>query len=113
MAEAARTRSSSSAIPPITSFRQSPGTLRKGHDQRSRRFDLVRGRAVDGVVLHPREPLADRGRDFLARGANLWARTPCVKARGYERDDLIEGVVIAGASKMHEPIEDGAAALTF
>ncbi|MBW2687358.1 MAG: DsrE family protein, partial [Deltaproteobacteria bacterium] len=47
------------------------------------------------------------------RGGNLWACTPCIKGRGYEQDDLIEGTVITGASVMHELIQGGAATLSF
>jgi predicted peroxiredoxin len=75
--------------------------------------DLVRKRAVDGVVVHPLDPLAALVKDFLARGGRLWACTPCVKARGYEQGDLIDGVEITGASKMHELIKGGAATLSF
>ena len=32
------------------------------------------------------------------RGGRLVACTPCVKARGHTRDDLIEGTEIAGSS---------------
>jgi len=41
------------------------------------------------------------------------ACTPCVKSRGYEQDDLLEGVVISGASPMHKLIAEGAATLSF
>jgi predicted peroxiredoxin len=75
--------------------------------------DLVRRRAIDNLVVHPLEPLATMVKDFLARGGQLWACTPCVKARGYEQKDLIDGVEIAGASKMHELIKAGAATLSF
>ncbi len=75
--------------------------------------DLVRKRAVDNVVVNPLEPLASLVKDFLARGGQLWACTPCVKARGYEQGDLIEGVEITGSSKMHELIKAGAATLSF
>jgi predicted peroxiredoxin len=75
--------------------------------------DLVRKRAVEGLVVHPLEPLAALIKDFLARGGQLWACTPCVKARGYEQSDLIDGVVIAGSSKLHERIQAGAATLSF
>ena len=64
--------------------------------------DLVRKRAIDGLTVYPLEPLAAMVKDFLARGGRLWACTPCVKARGYEQGDLIDGVEIAGSSKMHE-----------
>jgi len=36
-----------------------------------------------------------------------------VKSRGYTDGDLIEGVVISGASPMHELIKAGAATLSF
>ncbi len=75
--------------------------------------DLVRRNAVTNVVVHPLEPLAALIKDFMARGGNLWACTPCVKARGYEQKDLIDGVEITGASKMHELIKAGAATLSF
>jgi len=75
--------------------------------------DLVRKRAIDNLVIHPLEPLASLIKDFLARGGRLWACTPCVKARGYEQSDLIDGVEIAGSSKMHELIKGGAATLSF
>jgi predicted peroxiredoxin len=75
--------------------------------------DLVRKRAIDNLVVHPLEPLAALVKDFLARGGTLWACTPCVKARGYDQKDLVDGVEIAGSSKMHELIKAGAATLSF
>ena len=75
--------------------------------------DLVRKRAVESTVVNPLEPLNDLIGDFVNRGGKLWACTPCVKARGYEADDLIDSVEITGASKMHELIKTGAATLSF
>ena len=75
--------------------------------------DLVRKRAIEGLVVHPLEPLAALVKDFVARGGRLWACTPCVKARGYQQSDLIDGVEITGASRMHELIKAGAATLSF
>lgn len=75
--------------------------------------DLVRRRAVESTQVSPLEPLKALIEDFLRRGGTLWACTPCVKARGYAQDDLIEGVIIAGSSTMHERIKAGAATLSF
>jgi predicted peroxiredoxin len=75
--------------------------------------DLVRKRGIEMTHVQPLDPLAALIKDFLARGGELWACTPCVKARGYEQTDLIDGVVIAGSSKMHERIIGGAATLSF
>lgn len=75
--------------------------------------DIVRKRATDLTHVQPMEPLQSLVNDFMARGGELWACTPCVKARGYEQDDLLEGVVITGASPMHERIQRGAGTLSF
>ena len=75
--------------------------------------DIVRRGAADMTHVKPLEPLADMLRDFVARGGTLWACTPCVKSRGYAQENLMEGVVIAGSSVMHELIKRGAATLSF
>jgi predicted peroxiredoxin len=75
--------------------------------------DIVRKKASDSTHVKPLEPLADMVRDFVSRGGALYACTPCVKARGYEQSDLIEGVTIAGSSVIHERFKRGAASLSF
>lgn len=75
--------------------------------------DLVRKRAVDFTHVQPLDPLKALIDDFLRRGGTIWACPPCVKARGYTQEDFIEGVVIQGASAMHERIKAGAATLSF
>jgi predicted peroxiredoxin len=75
--------------------------------------DLVRRRALELTHVQPLEPLAGLVKDFLARGGTLWACTPCVNARGYTQEDLIDGTIITGASAMHELIKRGAATLSF
>ena len=75
--------------------------------------DLVRKRAADTTEVKPLEPLANLIKDFMARGGTIWACTPCVKSRGYSDADLIDGVVISGASVLHERIKAGAATLSF
>jgi predicted peroxiredoxin len=75
--------------------------------------DLVRKRAIDVTHVPPLEPLRALVDDFLRRGGTIWACPPCVKARGYEAEDFIDGVKIVGASAMHELIIKGAATLSF
>lgn len=75
--------------------------------------DLVRKGAAEGVHTRPFEPLAELIRSFLVRGGTIWACTPCVKARGYGEGDLLDGVIVSGASVVHERIKNGAATLSF
>jgi predicted peroxiredoxin len=75
--------------------------------------DLVRKKAVDMTTVPPLTPLRELMQDFMKRGGTVWACTPCVKARGYEQADLLDGVVITGASVLHEQIKTGAATLSF
>jgi predicted peroxiredoxin len=53
--------------------------------------DLVRKRAIDVTHVPPLEPLRALVEDFLRRGGTIWACPPCVKARGYEAEDFIDG----------------------
>jgi predicted peroxiredoxin len=75
--------------------------------------DIVRKKASDTTHVKPLDPLADLVRDFVSRGGALYACTPCVKARGYEQQDFVEGVTIAGSSVIHERLKRGAATLCF
>jgi predicted peroxiredoxin len=75
--------------------------------------DIVRRRAAATTQVKPLDPLADLIADFLRRGGKIWACTPCVKSRGYGENDLLEGVEITGASKVHELLKAGAATLCF
>jgi predicted peroxiredoxin len=75
--------------------------------------DLARRRAIDMTHGPPLDPLAELVKDFLRRGGRLLACTPCVKARGYTQEDLIEGTEITGASVIHGLLLAGAASLSF
>lgn len=75
--------------------------------------DLVRRKAVDLTHVPPLDPLKSLMEDFLKRGGTIWACPPCVKARSYTQEDLIDGVTIQGASAMHERLKAGAASLSF
>ena len=70
--------------------------------------DLVRKRAADMTHAHPCEPLAALIKDFLAQGGTIWARTLCVNARGYQQEDFLDGVIISGASVVHNLLKEGA-----
>lgn len=76
-------------------------------------IDLVRKRGQLMTHVPPLDPLAAMIESFLERGGTIWACTPCVKSRGYEQEDLVEGVIITGASVMHAEIKAGAATLSF
>lgn len=76
-------------------------------------IDLVRKGGQRLTHVAPLEPLAAMIEDFQKRGGTIWACPPCVKSRGYEQEDLIDGVVIVGASAMHAEIKAGAATLSF
>lgn len=75
--------------------------------------DIVRKKASDTTHVKPLEPLAELVRSFVSRGGALYACTPCVKARGYEQTDFLEGVTITGASVILERLQRGAASLSF
>lgn len=75
--------------------------------------DIVRKKAADTTHVQPLEPLRKMISDFVGRGGALYACTPCVKSRGYEQADFVEGVTISGASVIHERLKRGAASLCF
>jgi predicted peroxiredoxin len=76
-------------------------------------IDLVRKGGNRMTQVAPLEPLAALMDDFMKRGGTIWACPPCVKSRGYEQADLMDGVIIIGASAMHAEIKAGAATLSF
>lgn len=76
-------------------------------------IDLVRRNGQAMTHVPPLDPLPKLIADFQERGGTIWACPPCVTSRGYGQDDLLPGVIIAGASVMHEEIKKGAATLSF
>lgn len=75
--------------------------------------DLVRKRAIEHAHIPPLEPMRELMKSFIERGGRVVACPPCAKSRGYEQDDLIDGVTIQGASAMFAEIDQGAATLSF
>lgn len=76
-------------------------------------IDLVRKGGQRMTHVAPLDPLSTLIADFQSRGGTIWACPPCVKSRGYEPSDLLDGVTVVGASAMHAEIKDGAATLSF
>jgi predicted peroxiredoxin len=75
--------------------------------------DLVRRGGQQLTHVSPLDGLAALIADFQTRGGVIWVCPPCAKTRGYEQDDLLDGVVITGASAMFAAIREGAATLSF
>lgn len=75
--------------------------------------DLVRRNAVSTTQSAPFKPLKDLIENFQKRGGTIWVCPPGAEARGYTKDDMIDGVVIAGSSAIFGEIRQGAATLSF
>ena len=76
--------------------------------------DLVRKGAVDNAHMNPLDPpLKELVDNFMANGGKIWVCPPCAKVRGYEQENLLDGVVIAGSAALHGLIQEGAATLCF
>lgn len=75
--------------------------------------DVVRKNGQQMTQVPPLQSLAGLIEDFQKRGGVIWACTPCVQARGYDQAQLLDGVIITGASAMHNEIKAGAATLSF
>jgi predicted peroxiredoxin len=76
--------------------------------------DCVRKGAADKVHLNPLDPtLGEMIQNLTSRGGKILVCPPCAKVRGYEQEDLLDGVLITGSGAMHELIKEGAATLSF
>ncbi|TLX14405.1 DsrE family protein [Rhizobium sp. MHM7A] len=76
-------------------------------------IDLVRKGGQRMTHVPPLDSLSSLIENFQQRGGTIWACPPCVTSRGYAQEDLLDGVVIVGASAMHAEIKQGAATLSF
>ncbi|RFB93651.1 peroxiredoxin [Rhizobium leguminosarum bv. trifolii] len=76
-------------------------------------IDLVRKGGQRMTHVPPLDPLSTLIENFQQRGGTIWACPPCVTARGYTQEDMLDGVVIVGASALHAEIKQGAATLSF
>ena len=76
--------------------------------------DWVRKGAADAARLNPFDPpVKDMIRTVLDNGGTIMACPPCAKVRGYDQEDFIDGVVLAGSTSMLGVVSEGASTLTF
>jgi predicted peroxiredoxin len=76
--------------------------------------DWVRKGAADRARPNPLDPpVKDMIRTVMDSGGKILVCPPCAGVRGYEAEDLIDGVTLAGSVSMHALIKEGAATLSF
>jgi len=76
--------------------------------------DWARKGAADVARPNPLDPpIKDMMQNIMDSGGTIMVCPPCAKVRGYEKEDLIDGVVLAGSTAMLGVVSDGAATLTF
>lgn len=76
--------------------------------------DWVRKGAASVARLNPLDPpIKDMIQNVFDSGGAVMVCPPCAKVRGYEQQDLVEGVVLAGSVAMLEVVSQGAATLSF
>jgi predicted peroxiredoxin len=76
--------------------------------------DWVRKGAADNAHPNPLDPpMKDMINTVISSGGEILCCPPCAKVRGYEQDDFIDGVQLAGSVAMLEKVSQGAATLSF
>jgi predicted peroxiredoxin len=76
--------------------------------------DWVRRGAAELARLNPLDPpIKDMIRTVIDSGGNILVCPPCAGVRGYDADDLIEGVTLAGSAAMLDVARQGAVTVSF
>jgi len=76
--------------------------------------DWVRKGAAEVARLNPLDPpMQEMIGNVMSSGGKILVCPPCAKVRGYNEDDLVDGVIIAGAPAMLEVVKQGASTLSF
>ena len=76
--------------------------------------DWVRKGSAQVAQLNPLDPpVGTMIRNVIDSGATIMVCPPCAKVRGYSEEDLVDGVVVAGAAAMLEVVKQGASTLSF
>lgn len=76
--------------------------------------DWVRKGAMSTARMNPLDPpVGEMIQNVIDSGATIMVCPPCAKVRGYEREDLIDGIELAGSTAMLGVVSEGASTLTF
>ncbi|MDH4189394.1 MAG: DsrE family protein [Betaproteobacteria bacterium] len=76
--------------------------------------DWARKGAAEVARLNPLDPpIKDMMKNIMDSGGTIMVCPPCAQVRGYHKDDLIDGVQLAGSVAMLGVVSEGAATLTF
>ena len=76
--------------------------------------EWARKGVAERAHLNPLDPsLKDMIQNVINAGAPIGVCPPCIKVRGIEESDLIDGVEVKGSIAVHGPISEGAAVLNF
>ena len=76
--------------------------------------DWVRRGAAGTARLNPLDPpIGEMLGNVMAAGGEILVCPPCARVRGYEDEQLIDGVIVAGAPAMLERVQQGASTLSF
>lgn len=76
--------------------------------------DWVRKGGADVARLNPLDPpVKDMISTVMDNGGTIMVCPPCAKVRGYEQEDFIDGVQLAGSTSMLGVVSEGAKTITF
>ena len=76
--------------------------------------DWVRKGGAQIAQLNPLDPpVNDMIQNVIESGGTIMVCPPCAKVRGYEQEDFIDGVHMAGSTAMLGVVSEGAKTLSF
>ena len=76
--------------------------------------DWARKGAAEQARLNPLDPpVKDMIQTVIDNGGEILVCPPCAGVRGYGKEDLIDGVTLAGSVAMLGVVQQGASTLTF
>lgn len=68
---------------------------------------------ADGIHEEGFAPLAELIGNFVEAGGQVYVCAPCVKKRGIDTDELIDGATVVGGAKLVEFLADGTPSVTY